>query len=195
MIEVRTYSGRDGDPPVKRNRETNRPPSTGFTLVELIVVLAVIAIVAGLIAPALSRVRQAARDTECRNNLRQLFQAYTMYTNDNKGKKPMVTNRPSLKLNDLPSIADVLEPYAPRQAFRCPLDDEGFYEREGSSYEFNVVVFGKIAEESNPVTRMINRAADPAAMPVFYDYEPFHGSKLSGHSKNAVFGDGHVEAF
>lgn len=54
----------------------------GFTLVELLVVIAVIAILVGLLAPTLAGARSAARLVACQSNVRQLGLAWTMYASD-----------------------------------------------------------------------------------------------------------------
>ncbi len=59
-------------------------PLHGFTLVELLVVISIIGVLAGLLFPALSAARSASRKTACANNLRQfgiVFQAYSQSAN------------------------------------------------------------------------------------------------------------------
>ena len=61
--------------------------SAGFTIIELLVVLAVITILTSLIVPAIQYAREAARRTQCRNNLRQLSLAMHMHV-EQKGEFP-----------------------------------------------------------------------------------------------------------
>ena len=63
-------------------RRAARTKAVGFTLVELLTVLAIIAVLAGLLLPVLSRAKQQARSTACKSNLRQLGLGMKMYIND-----------------------------------------------------------------------------------------------------------------
>lgn len=59
--------------------------SNGFTLVELLVVISVIAILAGMLLPALGKARQKAQQIQCLSNMRQCGQIIHMYANDFNG--------------------------------------------------------------------------------------------------------------
>lgn len=65
-----------------------RSSQTGFTLVELLTVIAILGILAGILIPVVGKVRAAARQSTCANNLRQVGIALNAYIADNRGSLP-----------------------------------------------------------------------------------------------------------
>lgn len=63
----------------------NNPGPTGFTLIELLVVISIIALLLGLLLPALGSARETGRGAVCLSNVRQLVLANTSYAQDNTG--------------------------------------------------------------------------------------------------------------
>jgi prepilin-type N-terminal cleavage/methylation domain-containing protein len=70
--------------------DRNQFPRQGFTLVELLVVIGIIAILVAILLPVLSRARESANRVSCLSNVRQLANAFVMYTGENKGWFPCV---------------------------------------------------------------------------------------------------------
>ena len=60
----------------------------GFTLVELLVVVAIIAVLASLLLPSLGRARELARQSTCMANLKSTSSAIETYKADNKSRTP-----------------------------------------------------------------------------------------------------------
>jgi prepilin-type N-terminal cleavage/methylation domain-containing protein/prepilin-type processing-associated H-X9-DG protein len=126
-----------------------------FSLVELLVVVAIIGILASLLLPALSRARQSASGAECRNNLRTLGLALRMYT-DESHQYPITWGATLLGVNSewgvlaMSDWKDTLVPHvrvqgenftrkaATMRTLRCPLvlrKEDGA--RANSQYAYN----------------------------------------------------------
>src|SRR3954464_11776181 len=69
------------------------PKRDGFTLVELLVVIGIIALLMGILLPTVAGTRRQSRALQCASNIRQLCTAIFGYAADNKGRFP--SNLPS----------------------------------------------------------------------------------------------------
>jgi len=142
-----------------------------FTLLEILVVVAIIAILAAILFPVFSRAREKARQTSCLSNARQIGLATMQYAQDYDGFFPIF-----YAYNSLPAAGNaghkgvevLLFPYAKSaQVFRCPDDvggpfvatdgdcannpakQDSYAACYGSSYRFNRTTFSFVAGESS----------------------------------------------
>jgi prepilin-type N-terminal cleavage/methylation domain-containing protein/prepilin-type processing-associated H-X9-DG protein len=100
-------------PPVRGAGRTGpRPAWGGFTLVELLVVVAIIAVLAGLLFPVFAQAREKGRQTYCLSNLRQMSAAMMLYTEDHDGFYPPAIGRDGRRPIDVDATwMHFLEPY------------------------------------------------------------------------------------
>lgn len=138
-----------------------RSSRSGFTLVELLTVMTIIAIIAALLFPVLSQAREGARKSTCLSNLRQLGNAIALYQADYDGLYPYgldgldrsyadpVDIFPEPYAAEARKMGDVrvlLHPYVhSAELFRCPSEhplpsalnfNRSLYELYGSSYKY-----------------------------------------------------------
>lgn len=80
--------------PGLRGERTDRPAHGGFTLIELVVVMAIIAILAAMLLPALVRAKAKAEGKQSMNHHGQLLPAWRLYVDDNNETLPFVKHGP-----------------------------------------------------------------------------------------------------
>jgi prepilin-type N-terminal cleavage/methylation domain-containing protein/prepilin-type processing-associated H-X9-DG protein len=87
---------------------SKRRIESGFTLVELLVVIGIIALLISILLPALSKARENANQVKCSANQRQILMGMTLHANDHKGYMPMAGYLWTASGGTAP--ADVLDP-------------------------------------------------------------------------------------
>jgi prepilin-type N-terminal cleavage/methylation domain-containing protein len=176
-----------------------------FTIVELLVTMAIIAMLAALAAPEYSRLVDRARSTACAGNLRSIGIALLNYVNDNDGRFPHINNPPPLEVydedDDLPddqepqTLLEALADYGlTAESFRCPADAadaaRSNFQKYGTSYEWIPRIDGEqsvaprvLSRRRGLVTRKLSRII------VMRDFAGVHFGRA-----NRLYGDGRVIA-
>jgi len=108
---------------ILRRRDASHP--VGFTLIELLVVISIIAMLIGIMLPALSQARKSARKMQCMSNVRQLAIAVNSYTVDHDSMTPAANfeNAPGSSNYWPTSVGHALKIYLGgdrREVYRCP---------------------------------------------------------------------------
>jgi prepilin-type N-terminal cleavage/methylation domain-containing protein/prepilin-type processing-associated H-X9-DG protein len=93
------------------------PPGSkehGFTLIEILVVVAIIALLAAILFPVFSRARENARRASCQSNMKQLGLAITQYVQDYDERYPIGQIVPSADTADRPCVSNTAIAYGPK---------------------------------------------------------------------------------
>jgi prepilin-type processing-associated H-X9-DG protein/prepilin-type N-terminal cleavage/methylation domain-containing protein len=164
---------------VSKHTHTRR----AFTLIELLAVIGVVALLVGLLLPALSRARESANRTACLSNLRQLGAAMQMYLGASRGAYP----RPAQSRVDTPEDwvhfqpwRDVaqggLVPYLGGRVLVCPSDDPAahlpvpqFSMVAPVQYPFSYTVNAHICRMVGQPTLRVGQVRRPGDVILFYD--------------------------
>lgn len=113
----------------KTLKKCQTPSRQGFTLVELLVVIGIIALLISMLLPALGRAQESARTVSCLSQMRQIGLAATNYMVNNKGYLPpsyyYSLSQPATNI----SYFDIMQAYLPKTAAKsiwtCPSAIDG----------------------------------------------------------------------
>ncbi len=121
------------------NSSRTSRPTNGFTLVELLVVIAIVGILVALLLPAIQAAREAARRTQCTNNLKQIGIGFHNYESANGGFPPRRWSR-----------AD--QGYTGWGTFILPfMEEQAIYDRYNWKYDYYDPVNKDVVETKLPV--------------------------------------------
>ena len=179
------------NPPSRSHRHFR----AGFTLVELLIVMAIIGILVSLLAPQLGSIRERAERAKCAANLRNLAAAVQSYTVENDNRFPMVETNPSNPVYSADvgakPILEVLGEYGVTpDSLKCPSDvrKQNWFKKTGSSYEWRPLLDGELVSAPVIYTRRGERFPPLSKIRLVMDFEKVHGGRA-----NLLFADGTVK--
>lgn len=157
----------------------------GFTLVEILVSLGIIAVLASIAIPSLRIARARADSTKCVSHLRTLSVSLNLYLADHQMTLPDIEAGRADKNEDIPVIDNTIDSYVDNKAvFTCPAG-RAVAEKSGTSYYWNSAIRGQ-----NIASLRLFWLSDPGKIPVLVDKEGWH--KYVEDKVNHLFADGHV---
>ena len=168
-----------------------RNTAVAFSLIELLVTIAIIGILAALILPALSQAKESGRATLCRSNLHQIGLALQMYVGENKNRMPTMTNQLA-GTNFQPNLVTIgvvlSNQLGSLQVLCCPSDNAQVFQQTGSSYYWNNLVNGQDADHLQFIA-----SSSLTQIPLVFDKQSFHAALGSNSAINYLYADGHIK--
>lgn len=101
----------------------------GFSLLELLIVIAIIVILVSLALPTLAIAKESARAIKCRNNLYQISVASTSYSSDHNGHVPSFVNWLSTKIGRI-ETGTLYSYVGHRGTYMCPTEKSTMHEKK-----------------------------------------------------------------
>lgn len=169
---------------------TPQPRRRGFSLIELLVVMAIMATLMGLGMGGYLKVRNVSGRIVCTNNLRQIYFGLQDYVDSSTDKLyPDISILKSPNSQNLPTLPVLLDPDKKTpNMFKCPMDTQ-YFPTEQNSYEYQT----RIAKRSyTQLTNRRGKSVNPESIKILYDFMPVHGGSAASRGTNFLYLDGHV---